>query len=500
MYPVRVGFAGHVVGNQLPAAAIPLEFQPAIPWDPQLMRPTGEAGVTDLDVDVVVLGMGPGGEDAAERLAEAGLSVAGVDDRLVGGECPYWGCIPSKMMIRAANLLAESRRVPGMAGTVQVQPDWAPVARRIRVEATDDWDDKVAVDRFTGKGGTFFRGHGRITAPGEVTVAGQVLRARRGIVLNPGTEPFVPPIDGLAGTPYWTNREAIEATGVPGSLVIMGGGAIGVELGQVFARFGARVTVLEGTRHLVPAEEPEACELLQDVFTREGIDVRTGATATAVRHDGTRFTVTVSGGAGETATGDALLVATGRHTDLAGLGAGAIGVDEALHAIPADDHMRVAPGVWAIGDAAGHGAFTHMSMYQADIVVRDILGQDVSPAEYHAVPRVTFTDPEIGSVGLTEAQARDQGISVRTSFSRLPESARGWIHKVGNDGFIKLVADADRGILIGATSVGPAGGEVLSMLTLAVHARIPVRRLREMIYAYPTFHRAIEPAVQALAE
>lgn len=450
-----------------------------------------------LEVDVVVVGMGPGGDDAAERLAAAGLSVAGLDDRLVGGECPYWGCVPSKMMIRAANLLAEAHRIPGLAGDVQVQPYWAPVARRIRAEATDGWDDKVAVDRFTGKGGRFFRGHGRITAPGEVTVGDQVLRARRGIVLNPGTEPFVPPVDGLAGTPYWTNREAAEATEVPGSLLVMGGGPVGVELSQVFARFGARVTVLEGTRHLVPAEEPEACELLQEVFSRDGIDVRTGATAATVRYHDGQFTVTQSGDGGPV-TADAVLVATGRHTDLAGLGVGQVGVDESLPTIPVDGHLRVAPGVWAIGDVTGHGAFTHMSMYQADIVVNDILGQPVAAAEYHAVPRVTFTDPEIGSVGLTEAQAREQGLNVRTSFSKLAESARGWIHQAGNDGFIKLVADADRGVLVGATSVGPAGGEVLSMLTLAVHARIPVHRLAQMIYAYPTFHRAVEPAVQAL--
>jgi pyruvate/2-oxoglutarate dehydrogenase complex dihydrolipoamide dehydrogenase (E3) component len=451
-----------------------------------------------LEVDVIVVGMGPGGEDLAGRLAAAGLSVAGLDDRLVGGECPYWGCVPSKMMIRAANLLAEANRIPGMAGAVRVQPDWAPVARRIRVEATDDWDDKVAVDRFTGKGGQFFRGHGRITAPGEVTVGDQVLRARRGIVLNPGTEPFVPPIDGLAGTPYWTNREAIEATEVPTSLLVIGGGPVGVELSQAFARFGARVTVLEGTRYLVPAEEPEACELLREVFARDGIDVRTGATVTAVRHDGSGFTVTFSGDAGGHVTAETVLVATGRRTDLAGLGVGVVGVDESGPTIPVDDHMRVAPGVWAIGDVTGHGAFTHMSEYEANIVVADILGQPVWPAEYHAVPRVTFTDPEIGSVGLTEGRAREQGVSVRTSFAKLSESARGWIHKAGNDGFIKLVADTDRGVLVGATSVGPVGGEVLSMLTLAVHARIPVRRLSQMIYAYPTFHRAIEPAVQAL--
>jgi pyruvate/2-oxoglutarate dehydrogenase complex dihydrolipoamide dehydrogenase (E3) component len=453
--------------------------------------------MTAHEVDVVVLGMGPGGEDAAGRLATAGLSVAGVEDRLVGGECPYWGCIPSKMMIRAANLLAEGRRVPGLAGRSEIYPDWAPVAHRIRKEATDNWDDKVAVDRFTSKGGTLFRGHGTITGPGEVTVGGDVLRARRAIIINTGTHPFVPPIDGLAGTPYWTNREAIEAAEAPGSLVVLGGGFIGAELSQVFARFGARVTVIEDSGRLLPPEEPEAGALLADVFGREGIDVRTGTTARAVRHDGTAFTLALSDGT--EVTGDALLVATARRTDLPGIGAGVVGVDESAHTIPVDDHLRAAPGVWAVGDITGHGAFTHMSMYQANIVVADILGEEVSPAEYHAVPRVTFTDPEIGSVGLSEAQALERGLAVRTGCYPVPKSTRGWIHQAGNDGFIKLVADASRGVLVGATSAGPTGGEVLSMLTLAVHARVPVRRLREMIYAYPTFHRAIESALQELA-
>jgi pyruvate/2-oxoglutarate dehydrogenase complex dihydrolipoamide dehydrogenase (E3) component len=453
--------------------------------------------MTPHEVDVVVLGMGPGGEDAAERLAVAGLSVAGVEARLVGGECPYWGCVPSKMMIRAANLLAEGRRIPGLAGRSQIYPDWAPVALRIREEATDSWDDKVAVDRFTGKGGILFRGHGAITAPGEITVGGDVLRARRAIIINTGTYPFVPPIEGLAGTPYWTNREAIEATEVPGSLVVLGGGAIGAELAQVFARFGARVTVIEESARLLPPEEPEAGALLAEVFGRDGIEVRTGTTAQAVRHDGTAFTLALSDGT--EVSGDALLVATGRRTDLPGIGAGVVGVDESAHTIGVDDHLRVAPGVWAVGDITGHGAFTHMSMYQANIVVHDILGEEVSPAEYHAVPRVTFTDPEIGSVGLSEAQARARGLDVRTSCYPVPKSTRGWIHRAGNDGFIKLVADAGRGILVGASSAGPTGGEVLSVLTLAVHARVPVRRLREMIYAYPTFHRTIEAALQELA-
>jgi pyruvate/2-oxoglutarate dehydrogenase complex dihydrolipoamide dehydrogenase (E3) component len=402
------------------------------------------------------------------------------------------------MMIRAANLLAEGRRIPGMAGSSEIDPDWAPVARRIRDEATDDWDDKVAVDRFTGKGGLFFRGQGRITAPGEVTVGDTVLRARRGIVLNPGTEPAIPPIPGLAGTPLWTNREAIEATQVPDSLLVLGGGAIGAELSQVFARFGAKVTVVEAADRLLPPEEPEASALLQEVFAREGINVHTSAKAEAVDYNGAAFTLTLAGTDGGKVTGDKLLVATGRRTNLAAVGAGAVGVDETAPAIPTDDHMRVAPGVWAIGDITGKGAFTHMSMYQGNIVVADILGKDVSPAEYHAVPRVTFTDPEIGSVGLSEAGARQSGLNVRVGLTQIPASARGWIHKAGNDGFIKVVEDADRGILVGATSAGPTGGEVLSVLTLAVHQRVPVRRLREMIYAYPTFHRAIPAALSDL--
>jgi pyruvate/2-oxoglutarate dehydrogenase complex dihydrolipoamide dehydrogenase (E3) component len=451
--------------------------------------------------DVVVIGMGPGGEDAAGQLAEAGLHVTGVEASLVGGECPYWGCVPSKMMIRAAGLLAEARRIPGMAGTSSVTPDWAPVAARIRDEATDSWNDKVAVDRFIGKGGYFVRGRARITGPGEVTVdtadGARVFRARRGIVIATGTEPAVPPIRGLAGAPYWTNREAIETEEVPESLIVLGGGAIGAELAQVFARFGARVTVAEALPRLIPLEEPEAGEMLAGVFTAEGITVRTGAPADLVSHDGQDFTVTLAGG--EALTAERLLVATGRRTGLAGLGIGAAGLDETARSIAVDERMRAAEEVWAIGDVTGKGAFTHVAMYQAGIAVADILGQDRPGADYRALPRVTFTDPEVGSVGLTEAQAREKGLTVRTGITQIPASARGWIHKAGNEGFIKLVEDAERGILVGATSAGPAGGEVLGALVVAVHGQVPVRQLRTMIYAYPTFHRAIDDALRDLA-
>jgi len=454
------------------------------------------------ETDIIVVGMGPGGEDAAGRLAEAGLHVTGVEANLVGGECPYWGCVPSKMMIRAANLLAEARRIPGMAGTATVEPDWAPVAARIRDEATDSWNDKVAVDRFTGKGGHFVRGWGRITGPREVTVGTpdggiRVFRARRGILLATGTEPSVPPIRGLAGTPYWTNREAIETEQVPGSLIVLGSGAVGAELAQVFARFGAQVSVVEARSTLLPAEEPEAGELLEAVFTREGIAVHTGARAERVSHDGRAFRLSLAGGMALTA--ERLLVATGRRAGLDGLGVAAAGVDSAAGAVPVDGWMRAADGVWAIGDITGKGAFTHVSMYQAAIAVADILGQDGPPADYRAVPRVTFTDPEIGSVGLTEAQAREQGLAVRTGIARVPSSARGWIHKAGNDGLIKVIEDAQRGVLAGATSAGPVGGEVLGALAVAVHGQVPVADLRAMIYAYPSFHRGIEDALRGLA-
>ncbi len=450
--------------------------------------------------EVIVVGMGPGSEAVAGRLAEAGLDVVGIEGNLVGGECPYWGCVPSKMMIRASDLLAEARRVDGMAGAATVVPDWSPVARRIRDEATDGWDDRAAVVRFEEKGGRFVRGFGRLVGNGQVAVGDRVFRASRAVVIGAGTHAWVPPVPGLGATPYWTNRQAIETEEVPATLAVLGGGAIGVELAQVFARFGSAVTVLEAGAQLVAPEEPESGSLLAEVFTDEGIDVHTGVAVASVHHDGRRFSISL--GAGTPLVVDRLLVAAGRRADLAQLNTAAIGIDASQRALPVDDHLRVegADGVWAVGDITGKGAFTHVSMYQADIVVNDILGRPVVPADYRAVPRVTFTDPEIGSVGLSERQARQAGLTVRVGMAQIPSSTRGWIHKAGNHGFIKLIEDADRGVLVGATSVGPTGGEVLGLLTLAVHARIPTATLRHMIYAYPTFHRAIESAVQDLGE
>ncbi|MFC4590970.1 dihydrolipoyl dehydrogenase family protein [Sphaerisporangium corydalis] len=443
------------------------------------------------EFDVIVVGLGPGGEKVAKHLLGAGLAVAGVEANLVGGECPYWGCVPSKMMIRAADLLAEGRRIPGMAGASTVTADWAPVARRIREEATDDWNDKAAADRFTGAGGTLVRGRGRLTGPKEVTVDGsRVLRARRGVVFATGSQAAVPPIAGLAGTPYWTNHEVIEADQVPESLIVLGGGAIGCELAQVFGRFGAQVTLIEGAGRLLPGEEPEAGELLAKVLAGEGVTVRVGAEVTRVDHHGAAFTVMTGDGSHRA---ERLLIAAGRRVDLAALGVGAIGLDESAPAIGVDDRMRVADGVWAVGDVTGKGAFTHVSMYQATVALSDILGEGDERAAYHAVPRVTFTDPEVAAVGMTERRAGEAGIAVRTAVGDVASSARGWIHRA--EGFVKLVADER--VLVGATVAAPNAGEILGLLTLAVHSRVPVAELKRMIYAYPAFHGAIE---ETLAE
>ena len=446
---------------------------------------------------MVVVGLGVGGEEAAGRLAQAGLSVVGIEHTLVGGECPYWGCVPSKMMIRAANLIAETRRAEGIAGTSTIEPDWSLVAKRIREEATDTWNDKVAVDRLVDKGVRFIRGTGKLTGPRTVVAEGNEYEAAKGIVIATGTVAAVPPIDGLADTPYWINRDAIETETVPSSLVVLGGGAIGLELAQVFARFGSAVTVVEAADRILAMEEPESSELAHKTLAEDGIAFEVGSAAGHVSHDGTKFTVTL--GNGKSVEGEKLLVATGRRVDMRSIGLDEAGLDAGQRFIETDEHMRAADGIWAVGDCAGHGAFTHMAMYEANIAVHDILGTPDAPiADYKALPRVTFTDPEIGAVGLTEQQARDKGVEVRTAMAQIPASSRGWIHKAGNEGFIKLVVDADRDVLVGATSSGPTGGEVLGALAVAVKAEVPVATLRETIWAYPTFHRAIGDAIREL--
>lgn len=413
---------------------------------------------------MVVLGLGAGGEYAARKLAEAGLEVVGVERDLVGGECPFWGCTPSKLLIHSAH-----RGDP-----------WSRAAARIR-EANHEWSDHTHVEPLEEAGVRIVKGTGRVTAPGRVEVegpGGAVLEARLGVLLNTGTEPAVPDIDGLEGTPYWTNRDVMRQLEAPGSVVVVGGGPIGCELTQTFARFGSRVTLLEMNDRLLGPEEPEACEVVARALRADGVEIRTGVEVTRVRHDEDGFTVTVSG---ETVSAERLLVATGRRMN-----------DE----VSVDERMRAGEKLWAVGDITGHGAYTHVALYQARIAVRDLLGEDGPWADHRAVSRVTFTDPEVGAVGLTEEQAREAGVRVAVGRADVSSSSRGWIAEA--DGVVKVVADADRGVLVGATVVAPAGGEVLGLLTAAVHAEIPVAVLREMHYAYPTFHRAIAAALADL--
>lgn len=458
------------------------------------------AHVSSTEVDLVVIGTGPGGEALAAGAAKAGLDVVAVEKHLVGGECPYYGCIPTKMMVRGSDVVAEVRRAAEVAGEATMTPAWSVVARRIDEQATAGWDDSVAVDRLRAAGATTRHGVARLTGVGEVTVdvAGetQVFTARRGVVLNTGTRPAVPPVEGLADTPYWTNRDAVRLTELPGSLVVLGGGPIGCELAQVFARFGVRVTIVQHGPRLLPANEPEAAALLEQVFTGEGIRVLTGVDLQRASYADGGFTLSLS--TGEELTADKLLVAAGRTPNLDDLGLEAVGLDPAARTLEVDEWLRAGERLWAIGDVTGHGAFTHVSMYQSAVALRDILGQGGAPARYHAVPHATFTDPEVGGVGLSEQQARDAGLRVRTGTTDLAASSRGFTHGPGGHGLIKVVEDADRGVLVGATAMGPAGGEILGFLAVAVHAEVPVDTLRTMIYAYPTFHRAIESALADL--
>jgi len=376
------------------------------------------------DADVVVLGMGPAGEEVAGRLAATGLDVVGVEHELLGGECPYWGCVPTKLMVRASDAVAESGRAASLAGTVTSGVRWDPVARRVS-SATDGWDDAQAVKRFGHQGGRLRRGRGRLTGPGRVDVDGVTLLARTALVLATGARPVVPEVPGLADTPFWTNREAVATRQAPLSLVVLGGGAVGVELAQVFHRFGAAVTVVDPAPRLLGGEEPEAADLLAQIFADEGIDVRTSTEVTSVYHDGGRFTLLLSGA--ESISAERLLVAAGRRPDLRSLGVSSLGLDDGADSVPVDSRQRVlgVADAWAVGDVTGGGAYTHVALAQADVAVRDILGEDVGHGVPATVPRVTFTDPEIGSVGLSERTARDLGLSVRIGTAQVPASARG---------------------------------------------------------------------------
>lgn len=448
--------------------------------------------------DVIVIGMGVGGEEVAGRLAQDGMNVLGVERNLVGGECPYWGCIPSKIMVRAASSLAEAERVEILAGASKTWPEWGRVAERIR-EATAAWDDRIAVDRFENKGGTFLRGEARIVAPRQVQVDGELFTAARGIVVATGGEPAVPPLEGLSDVEFWTNREAIEAKELPASLVVLGAGPIGLELAQAFRRFGTEITLIEMGDHALPMEEPENGAAMDAVIREQGMSLHTKTSARSVRRSDAGVAVELSNGS--IVEGERLLLATGRKLNIGSVGVETLGIDPRSRALETDEYLRAGDGVWAVGDVTGRGAFTHIATYQARIASADIFGDADERADYLAVPRVTFTDPEVASVGVTESQARAAGLDVRTGVSPTSSSARGWIHGPGAEqGVIKMVADPRGEVLVGSSVMSPSAGEIIGLLTLAVKERIPISSLRELIYPYPTFMRGVEDALRDLAQ
>jgi pyruvate/2-oxoglutarate dehydrogenase complex dihydrolipoamide dehydrogenase (E3) component len=478
---------------------------------PVLAQETAAAEEAELtgDYQVIVLGLGPGGGEVAERLAEAGCRVLGIEAHLTGGECPYYGCIPSKMIVRAAETLAEAGRIEQLAGTATIEPDYRKPARRISDEATDDWNDQVAVDRLRKLGGHFVRGFGRLAGRDpdgrpRVTVGERTFVADR-LVIATGTAPLLPPIPGLAELagdllspdgPVWTNREVLQIRQAPESLLVIGGGSVGCELAQGLARFGVRVTQLEMSDRILAPEEPEAAEVVSRVFEREGIELHTGVQIAGVRPDVAGVRVELADGRSFGA--ERLLVAAGRRSHLPELALDSVGLDPQSKTLQVDEHMRVAEGIYAVGDVTGRGPFTHVAVWQARVLIAHLLGLPEPYGGYAGLAWVTFTDPEVGRVGMSERQARDGGIEVAVGKSDIASNTRGWIHGPGNDGFVKLVADRSAGVLVGATVVAPGGGEILGLLTLAVHARVPLETLRSMHYAYPTLHRAVSEALQAV--
>jgi pyruvate/2-oxoglutarate dehydrogenase complex dihydrolipoamide dehydrogenase (E3) component len=437
--------------------------------------------------DAIVIGAGPGGEVCAGELADGGLRVAVVERELVAGECSYWACMPTKTLLRPGEALAAARRVPGAREAVTGELD-VPAALAFRDWITAGWDDSGQASWLADKGIELIRGTGRIAGPGGVEVDGAVHETER-IVLATGSSPIVPPVPGLRGLPgLWTNREITEMTEVPRRLLVLGGGAVGVEMAQAAARFGAEVALVEGAPHLLAREPAELGEALAEALEADGVELRLGEHATGARMDGDRYVLAFADG-GEL-RGDRLLVATGRAPRTAGIGLETIGVEADPHGVAVDERMRVAGGVWAVGDVTGLLMFTHVGKYQGRIAAADILGREAR-ADYRAVPRVVFTDPQIAAVGSAEGgQLRGTG--------RLAEVPRSFTYErpLERPGFLTLVSDGE--VLVGAFAVGPEAGEWLGQASVAIRAGVPLGLLRDVIQPFPTFSEVYVKALDDL--
>jgi pyruvate/2-oxoglutarate dehydrogenase complex dihydrolipoamide dehydrogenase (E3) component len=464
----------------------------------------GRHGGTDLpqEFDVVCLGGGVAGEAIAVGLRDSGLTLAVVERELVGGECPYWGCVPSKTLLRSSETLTEAGRARALAASrVEWTVDFPKVSTRALWMARN-LDDSRPAAAMEATGAKLFRGEGKLTDLRTVAVGREHLIARRAVVIANGSTAAIPPVPGVDTVEYWTNRQAAIPRELPASLAILGGGAIGVELGQAFARLGSRVTLIEAGPTFLGLEEPEVGAALRPHLEADGITLRIGDPCIAVEKQTAEpsrqhSAVVLCLKSGAVVSADRLLVATGRRpnaeawrtTGLAQTERGWLKVDPAT--------LEARGGVFGAGDVTGLGGFTHLAHYHGQVIARRLRGIDAR-ADHTAVPRVTFTDPEIASVGLSEAAARARGIDVVVASADPAETARGYIHDF-HRGALKLVADRERGVLVGATLVTPRAGEIVGELVLAIKLRTPLKTLGDVIHPFPAFNRVLGASLEELA-
>ena len=438
---------------------------------------------------VVVLGAGSSGEHfvGALRRLDDDVEIVIAERELAGGECSYYACLPTKTLLRPTEALAAARLAPGAAEAATGEID---VERVLwwRDQVTDGRDDSWHANWLGEQRAELVRGDARVLQPGVVAVGERELEYDE-LVVATGSDPAIPNVDGLTDVEYWTNREAIWASAIPESLIVLGGGAVGVELAQFFRRMGAHVTLVEHNPHLLARLDPDAGRLLAERFEDDGIRVLVEARVERVEANGAGVRATLA--SGEEIGGERLLVATGRRPRAAGLGLENVGVNVTERGVTVDDRLRAAERVWAIGDAAGVGLLTHLGKYQARVAAANIAGQSVR-ADYRAIPAAVFTDPQVASVGVME------GEGVVTARFDIAGGRLSTYERPRRPGFVKLAADRRRRVLVGAVAVGPEAGEWLGQLTLAVRAEVPVDVLLDTIQPYPTFSEAIFNAVLEL--